>query len=325
MNKRFLFTMTIVALLLVMMTAACGKANEEAASTPSAEAAQQTQASDAAPQAGFAFKDTKGEQTLPNQPENIVTTVTYLTDHMIALGMVPKATVKSQNEDFPLYLKPFLDGVEIIGEQGKVNLEKLLALAPELIITDTNSEDIYESYKQIAPTAMLENGYVAPDWQTAFRATGAAFGLNDKAEQVIGDYEQLKQGVIAKVQSKAKGKTLMVLRIRNDIRYYGDMDYKWLYDDFGFERPAVFPLTSAENRYEVLSKEKLPEIDPDYILLINDNDEIYNELQDFNIWKNLKAVKANQVYPVSSDSWFGGYGPNAATSMLEDLSRLFGQ
>lgn len=45
----------------------------------------------------------------------------------------------------------------------------------------------------LAPTAILENGYVAPDWQTIFRATSAAFGLE------------------------------------NDIRYYGDVDYKWLY------------------------------------------------------------------------------------------------
>ena len=73
-----------------------------------------------------------------------------------------------------------------------------------------------------------------------------------------------------------------------------------------------------------LSNEKLPEIDPDYILLINDNDEIYNELQNLALWKNMKAVKANQVYPIASDSWFGGYGPHAATSMLDDLSRLSG-
>lgn len=83
-------------------------------------------------------------------------------------------------------------------------------------------------------------------------------------------------------------------------------------------------MTSADNRYEVLSNEKLPEINPDYILLINDNDEIYNSLQDLGIWKNLKAVQNEQVYQVASDSWFGGYGPNAATSMLDDLVRLFG-
>jgi len=76
----------------------------------------------------------------------------------IALGLTPKATVKSQNEDFPLYLQPFLQQVDIIGEQGKVNVEKLLSLAPDLIITDTNSTELYDSYAQIAPTAMLENG-----------------------------------------------------------------------------------------------------------------------------------------------------------------------
>lgn len=117
----------------------------------------------------------------------------------------------------------------------------------------------------------------------------------------------------------------MVLRIRNDIRYYGDTDYSWLYDEFGFSRPAVFPATSKENHYEVLSAEKLPEIDPDYILLIKDNKDLFNGLQDLAVWKNMKAVRSSQVYEIASDSWFGGYGPHAAGSMLDDLTRLFGK
>ncbi|MFC3745256.1 ABC transporter substrate-binding protein [Paenibacillus sp. GCM10012306] len=308
-----------VVILIMMMLAiatACSKESSE-------PAAEQTASPDTAQETKFTYKDNNGEHTLEHQPANIATTVTYLTDHMIALGLTPTASVKSQNEDFPLYLKPFLNNVEIIGDQGKVNLEKLLSVNPDLIITDTNSEKVYDEYAKIAPTVMLENGYGAPDWQTAFRATAAAFGLQDKAEQVITDYDKHKEEAIKQIHDKVAGKTLMVLRIRNDIRYYGDMDYKWLYDDFGFTRPAVYPVTSADNRYESLSNEKLPQINPDYILLINDSDSIYNELQDLSIWKNLEAVKNNQVYTLSSDSWFGGYGPNAANSMLDDLTKIF--
>ncbi|RPK27667.1 ABC transporter substrate-binding protein [Paenibacillus xylanexedens] len=322
-NQRY-FTITAVLLAMLVLIVACGNENKPGVSAEE-PAPQEQSASNDTKDATFTFKDTTGEQTLSQEPVNIASTVTYLTDHLIALGMTPKATVKSQNEDFPLYLKPFLNNVEIIGEQGKVSAEKLLSLGPDLIVTDTNSEEQYESYAKIAPTAMLENGYVAPDWQTAFRATAASFGLNDKAEEVITAYEKEKAEAIQSVHAKAEGKTLMVLRIRNDVRYYGDMDYRWLYDDFGFSRPDVFPETSAESRYEVLSNEKLPEINPDYIVLINDNDEIYNNLESLGIWKNMKAVKNNQVFQVASDSWFGGYGPNAATSMLDDLTRLFGQ
>ncbi|GGG52816.1 ABC transporter substrate-binding protein [Paenibacillus radicis (ex Gao et al. 2016)] len=314
------FCSAFIIISLLVVATACGKANTNSMPDPTAspEASPST-----SQEAAFTFKDTKGEQTLDKQPARIATTVTYLTDHMIALGLTPASTVKSQNQDFPLYLKPFLNQVDIIGEQGKVDFEKLLDLQPDLIITDTNSSDIYDKYAKIAPTAILENGYVAPDWQTAFRATGAAFGLEDKAEQVIQDYGKHMDEAIAQIHDKVAGKTLMVLRIRNDIRYYGDMDYKWLYDQFGFSRPAVFPVTSPESRYEVLSKEILPEVDPDYILLINDNDDIYSELTGFSLWKNLKAVKNDQVYSVASDSWFGGYGPNAANSMIDDLVRLF--
>jgi iron complex transport system substrate-binding protein len=309
-------SVVILIMMLLAIATACSQESSELA-------AEQTASPDTAQETPFIYKDNNGEHTLNHQPTNIATTVTYLTDHMIALGLIPTASVKSQNEDFPLYLKPFLNNVEIIGDQGKVNLEKLLSTNPDLIITDTNSEKVYDDYVRIAPTAMLENGYGAPDWQTAFRATATAFGLQDKAEQVITDYDKHKQEAVDQIHDKVAGKTLMILRIRNDIRYYGDMDYKWLYDDFGFTRPAVYPETSADQRYDSLSNEKLPEINPDYILLINDNETIYNDLQDLNIWKSLKAVKNNQVYALSSDSWFGGYGPNAANSMLDDLTKIF--
>ncbi|MEK8132526.1 iron-siderophore ABC transporter substrate-binding protein [Paenibacillus filicis] len=307
---------TALTLLTTLLLAACSQTG-----SPDSEAKKEA----AEQKPAFQFTDTKGTQTLEKTPANIATTVTYLTDHMIALGMTPKLTVKSQNEDFPLYLKPHLGQVEIIGEQGKVQIEKLLSLAPDLIITDTNSAAIYEKYAKIAPTAMLENGYAASSWEEALRATGKAFGKQDKAEEVIAAFQAKKKQAIAKVAEQAKGKTLMVLRIRNDIRYYGDADYSWLYDEFGFKRPDVFPVTSKDNHYEILSAEKLPQINPDYILLIKDNKELFNGLQDLAIWKNLKAVRGAQVYEVASDSWFGGYGPHAAGSMMDDLSRLFGK
>lgn len=325
-HKRKLFILTIL-LLALSLTAACSQqskqANSDGAAAGQEQSATEQTATEQTAAGAFAFKDKNGKQTLKEQPQRIATTVTYLTDHMIALGMTPASTVKSQNEDFPEYLQPYLNHVEIIGEQGKVSMEKLLSLSSDLIITDTNSEDIYDQYAKIAPTAMLENGYMAPNWEEAFRWTAAAFDKSDEAEKIIQDYNEKKAQSIAGIHDKVAGKTLMVLRIRNDIRYYGDMDYKWLYDDFGFSRPAVFPETSADSRYEVLSNEKLPEINPDYILLINDNEELYNKLEGLGIWKNLNAVKNNQVYRVASDSWFGGYGPNAASSMLDDLNRIF--
>ncbi|GAA3405423.1 ABC transporter substrate-binding protein [Paenibacillus hodogayensis] len=307
-----------LALLLILTLTACSQ-SASPAKTPA-----DVKGEEVAGKTSFTFTDTKGERKLERVPVHIATTVTYLTDHMISLGLQPTSTVKSQNEDFPLYLKPFLGNVDIIGEQGKVQIEKLLSLSPDLIVTDTNSANIYEQYSKIAPTALLDNGYNAANWEEAFLATGKAFGRVDKAQQVIADYQAKKKQAIAQVAARAKGKTVMVLRVRNDVRYYGDADYNWLYDEFGFSRPAVYPVTSKENHYEILSAEKLPEIDPDYILLIKDNKELFNGLKELTLWKNMKAVRSSQVYEISSDSWFGGYGPHAAQSMLDDLVRLFG-
>ncbi|NQX68742.1 iron-siderophore ABC transporter substrate-binding protein [Paenibacillus alba] len=318
---------TLLAASVLSLSACGSKVTEGGTSTPAASpaAAKKAEATVTPSSKAFTFTDTKGEQKLAQPPRKIATAVTYLTDHMIALGLTPTATVKSQNEDFPLYLKPYLPNVEIIGEQGRISIEKLLSVGPELIVTDTNSKEVYDQFAKIAPTAYLENGYNAPTWQDAFRATAKAFGLNDKAEQTITAYQDKKKKTIEELAGTVKGKSLMVFRIRKDLRYYGDIDYKWLYDDFGFSRPAVFPKTSTESHYEVLSIEKLPDINPDYILLINDDKDTTNSLQDTNIWKGLNAVKEGHVYQIPSDTWFGGYGPNAANAMLDDLTRLFGK
>ncbi len=194
-NAKYFIVMILI--LMAALMAACGKQETPPPSGSSEQEQNQQNSSNSA--AGtvqgttFTFKDIKGEHTLPQQPKNIATTVTYLTDHFIALGLTPALTVKSQNEDFPAYLQPFLKDVKIIGEQGRVNLETLLEEAPDLIVTDTNSSEIYEKYAKIASTAMLENGYVAPNWEEAFRATASAFGLSGKAEEIITGFENHKK------------------------------------------------------------------------------------------------------------------------------------
>lgn len=260
-------------------------------------------------------------------PRRIASTRHPLTDQLIALGLTPTATVRSPAYDFPQYLEPFLKNAEIIGEQGAFSVEKLLSTAPDLIVADTTNEPIYEQLEKIAPTVMLNNVSAAARWQDSFIETAKAFGLEGKGNEVIARYDrraaEVAKAIAGKTKGKTKGKTLMVLRTyQKDIRYYGDKQFKDLYDTFGFVRPSLYP-TNPDVYFDVISMEKLPEINPDIILVINDNKEIFQGLEQYALWKQMRAVTAGQVHEVDSDSWFGGKGPNAATFMLNDLGRLF--
>jgi iron complex transport system substrate-binding protein len=67
------------------------------------------------------------------------------------------------------------------------------------------------------------------------------------------------------------------------------------------------PQVESIKKFEALSMEKLPEINPDYIFIQvggpvkggdKEAEKKYEELTQSSLWKNLKAVKNNQVYIV---------------------------
>ena len=99
-----------------------------------------------------------------------------------------------------------------------------------------------------------------------------------------------------------KGKKVMVLRIRGGNVYVYPQDIYLnpvLYTDLGLEVPEVVKAAKAQ---ELISMEKLAEINPDYVFLQFEESEnadkpkALEEIENNPIWKSTNAAKNGKVF-----------------------------
>lgn len=105
-----------------------------------------------------------------------------------------------------------------------------------------------------------------------------------------------------KINSKAKQSNALVIRIRQgNIYIYPEQVYfnSTLYGDLGLKAPNEVKAAKAQ---ELISLEKLSEMNPDHIFVQFSDDEnadkpdALKDLEKNPIWKSLKAVKKDHVY-----------------------------
>jgi iron complex transport system substrate-binding protein len=110
---------------------------------------------------------------------------------------------------------------------------------------------------------------------------------------------------------------------------YGDQidRGKFLHTTLGLEMIPNFPTKDPSLS---ISLEKLPEYNPDHIFLqLNNEDDAgvkktYEDLLKSPLWKNMTAVKKNQVYTMAGKDWFNlGMSPLANRYAVDAVLQAF--
>ncbi|RCW76979.1 iron-hydroxamate ABC transporter substrate-binding protein [Saliterribacillus persicus] len=268
------------------------------------------------------YTDTTGvEVEIPKNPERIVTTQ-YL-DAMIALGHKPvgAATHVLDNN----YLKEKQEGVVDIG--NPVNVEKVLELEPDLIIT-ANPEEV-EQLSKIAPTVVI--AFNAVDVYGQLTEVGKVLGKEDEAEAWIADYKEKSEeaqeqlnGVIGEDETVS-----IFMTYKNILRVYGGRNIGHIfYRSLGLTPPPYIQEKIADDpefvefNNEEISMEKLPELAGDHIIMLNYGPEtseeggMFNDIENSTLWQNLDAVEAGNFHVIQQEPWFT-YSPIASKESLE--------
>lgn len=269
----------------------------------------------------------QGVTCIPDDWQTLVTLDTA--ENSIALGITPLGTTFS---DTSKHLEDRLTNVNNIGTTGEPNLEKILALKPDLIVGIDNQENIYAQLSQIAPTVLISFKH-SGHWKAVFQEFSTLIGKKEVAEQVMAKYDQR----IAEFKEKIGDRppVVSVVRIYPDSinLYLRDSFIGTILNDAGLPRPESQNLSAEEakniagNEIQMsISKELLSKADGDVIFIwTGENDPKINEelqqkilaLQKVPLWQNLKAVKNGRVYQVPS-YWIGS-GAIAANLVLDDL------
>lgn len=260
-------------------------------------------------------------------PQRIVTLDGSAIENVLALGNKPVGTVLNGSlDEQPAFLRENLANAKLLGSFDQPNLEKILALKPDLILGDKGiAENIYPQLSQIAPTVLAEyNG--SDSWKEMLKLHAEALGKSPAAEQIMSKYYARLAQLKAQMGDRLQETEVSVVRVYpQGISLYQRGSFSGsILADAGLSRPAS---QRQEEVQQQISKERVLDADGDAIFLWSYSDDYQGDSQNQQtisqslkadpLWLKLKAVQQGKVYEVP-DYWIG-FGPLAADAVVDDL------
>ncbi|OBZ18503.1 hypothetical protein A8L34_02680 [Bacillus sp. FJAT-27264] len=327
----------LIFVLLVMLITACGtskadnvgNAGNTAQNTGGNTKGNTEKKSEATTDEQRVISTLKGDLSIPTDPKRVIGLSVVYPEFLYALGVTPIA-VQNYHPEFPSYLKePFKDTLKMgIGQAP--NFEAILASAPDLIIAPTWwSDKDYDQLSKIAPTVLLPQ---RDDWREELRDIGEVLGKTNVANKVIQDLQTKEAQAKEKLQTLAGDETVLYMMIMaKEIVIYGEKSDRgsFIHKTLGLKPIKEYPQDEISLS---ISLEKIPQYNPDHLILQLDDDSSeevrnrYNDMLSSSLWKNMTAVKKNQVHMMGGKEWFSlGMSPLADDHAIDDVIHAFEQ
>lgn len=302
----------LVCLLTVLLTA-CSNGASTSSSTPNSTSEKQT----------HIIKHAMGETEVPIHPKRVVVLDTGELDAALTLGITPVGAV-SALQDGP-FLNYFgndrLKGITSVGTIAQPNIEKILSLNPDLILSNkARHANIYKQLSEIAPTIFAKD--VGVTWKENFFLYADALGKKQEGQQLLQRYYARLKEFKQQMGDRLQKTSISIVRVMpTQFRLYVPRSYIGvILQDAGLPRPAPQNV-DAQTFVTMTSYEKIPDMDGDIIFLMQygKSNEKLQDLQLQPQWKQLKAVKGDKVFVVNDDYWATGIGMTSANLVVEDL------
>lgn len=261
-----------------------------------------------------------GEVEVPAHPERVV--VDWHLGQVLALGIMPVGAPPALT-DYGEFLKPLVsDGVEDIGKDGVVSLEKILELEPDLIITW--DQEAAEKYSKIAPTVV----YDTSNYETIHEeitAMGDILNRQEQAEKWLAEFDQRVAAAKEKIEGVIpEGATVTIAdyTFEKNVMIIGDQGErgsKAVYKLLGLTPPARVQsdiIDKKEGRLEV-SWETVGDYIGDYLIVMTN--ETSGSLKLPATWTTLEPVKNNNVYELDIRKYFNS-DPLSALYQAEEIA-----
>lgn len=284
--------LTPFLLLSLLLLSACG--------SPSAKQEGDTSPSDnnKSESTTITYQSENGPVEVPANPQRVVVLSSFAGNVMsLGINLVGVDSWAKQN--------PRFEELKDVAEVSDESLEKIIELDPDLIIGLSTINNI-DKLKEIAPTVTYT--YDKVDYLTQHLEIGKLLNKEKEAAAWVEDFKKraaaLGEDIKAKIGADA---TVSVIENYNKQLYvYGD---NWgrgteiLYQEMKLNMPEKVKESALEPGYYALSTEVLPEYAGDYIVL-SKSSEADNSFQDTETYKNIPAVKNNQVFEVNMNEFY---------------------
>ncbi|MFS0655153.1 iron-hydroxamate ABC transporter substrate-binding protein [Bacillus sp. 179-C3.3 HS] len=270
----------------------------------------------------------KANENDPETPK-IASLSIHLTNNLLALGIKPTGSVVGgELKDFLPHAKEQLKNTKKLGIAADPDMESLLALEPDVIYVDQDlaGQDL-SKYKKIAKTEVfnLNEG----TWRDHLKKIAKHVNKEKEADQFIQHYDQEAKEVKSLIQNKIGNGKVMAIRVTaKELRVFSMKRPMGpiLFKDLGLTPVDGVKKLDSQRPFEVISQEVLPDFDADAIFVVVNRDDkaqqAFKQLEQTPIWKGLKAVKKNQVYPIADQPWLD-YSALGNQMAMDEAKEMF--
>ncbi|MEZ2190422.1 Fe2+-enterobactin ABC transporter substrate-binding protein [Corynebacterium sp. CCM 9204] len=203
-RRRATVVLTVAALGIATMTG-CSGSDDSATTDTTATAGDTAKTSASGAEESFprTVTDAKGEVTIDAKPQRVVSTSPSMTGTLLALGVPVVASAGAPVTDLTDGDGFFMQWAEIAHDRGvkvayprlDIDLDAVDSFAPDLIIGSVVGGDAvnneYAQLREISTTVMVD--YLDLSWQEQTRFLAKATGTEDKAEELIAEYQKKAQ------------------------------------------------------------------------------------------------------------------------------------
>jgi iron complex transport system substrate-binding protein len=265
-----------------------------------------------------------GTTRVPANPRRIC--ALSAADELLSIGIKPVA--HSINDgNFPDYLaQPLADVPWIPNVYGAQmpNLEAVVGVKPDLIITRNTSRQTYQQLSRIAPVVVLLDHLQF--YRQRLLDVGVIVGKESEAKAILAWYNEKVNAANAVLHPIVGEQTMAMMAVRPRVyRLFGDQQHvsPLLYGDLRMNKPE---LVHHRTWSSTMSPEQLLHFEADYLILAVDQaaegNRTYDNLRDSFVWQRVPAVRNGNMLAISRYRHWSDSGILGRSRSIDDVLRL---
>lgn len=272
--------------------------------------------------------DANGQsQAVPDAPKRIVVLSELDLDSALTLGVQPVGTVNGRGQaTLPRYL---LDKagkeIAVVGDLDNPNLEKLIDLEPDLILTGQTKPELLALLKEIAPTVVTGNW--GEPWKVVFQRSALVMNKEAEGKAFLAQYDARLQEARTRL-AKHQGEQISIVRWnpKGPSYMHGGTFASSVVQEMGLARPA-HQIGDKSPHSPALSLESLNLLDGDWLVIgtlstSGDAVDAMKQAEQTPAFQQLSAIKGKRFGAVDGSLWTSTGGPQAALRVIDDVEQL---
>ena len=320
--KKQMILLTLAASIAVSSAAGCGTSTPAVASTAPASDGQTAENSENAgvgsisPASAEAAVNGEGavtvtdqtgrEVTLDKPAEKIVSCYYLVTASLIPLGEKESLVgIETKADTRGLYqlAAPELLDLPGVGSGKEINVEKIAALSPDVVILPKKQKDAAEKLTSLGIPTVVVNPETYDDFNGMIRLLGDITGRREKAEELVSYYDRSVEEIRSLVSGAKERPSVYLCGSDSVLRAAAG----GMYQDEMIRIAGGTPVTEGlpDNKWVDITAEQLLAYDPEYIFNVSYSEFTTDDIRNNTALAEVRAVKEGRLFTVPSrlEAW----------------------